>query len=109
MAPQPQMRRPSSSTGDWAQRWTKCARFWTEELLDVRYESFTQRPEQHLRQLCDFLGVTPSFGDLRACSSIVDPSPSRSRDRLPWSDDERREVQAIIEGRPVLAGYDFDS
>jgi hypothetical protein len=80
-----------------------------EELLDVRYESFTQRPEQHLRQLCDFLGVTPSSSYLRACSSIVVPSPSRSRDRLPWSGDERREVQAIIEGRPVLAGYDFDS
>lgn len=85
------------------------SRLAPEELCDVRYESFTKEPEEHLRRLCGFLGVVPSANYLRACGALVDPSPSRSRDRLPWSEDERREVQALIDQRPVLAGYDFDS
>jgi hypothetical protein len=85
------------------------SRLAPEELLDLRYESFTERPEPHLRQLCDFLGVVPSPSYLRACSSVVESSPSRSRDRLQWSEEERRQVQAFIDSRPLLAGYDFDS
>jgi hypothetical protein len=80
----------------------------TEELLDVRYESFAEQPEQQLRELCSFLGVASSSDYLRACASLVKSAPSRSRDRLPWTQGERDEVDALIEGRPVLAGYEFD-
>ena len=85
------------------------SRLGSDELLDIRYESFTEHPEQHLRELCGFLGVTASPDYLRACAALVKPTPSRSRDRLPWSADERREVDDLIERRPVLAGYGFDT
>ena len=85
------------------------SRLGSGELLDIRYESFTEDPEHHLRDLCRFLGVTPSPDYLRACAALVKPTHSRSRDRLPWSADERREVEALIQRRPVLAGYSFDT
>lgn len=80
-----------------------------EELLDIRYESFVEHPEEQLSELCRFLGVTTPFEYLRACASLVEPTSSRSRDRLPWSAGERREVESLIGRRPVLAGYEFDS
>ena len=73
------------------------SRLRPEELLDIRYESFAEHPEQQLRDLCTFLGVAPTAAYLRDCASLVDSSPSRSRDRLPWSVDERRQVEALIE------------
>ena len=85
------------------------SRLGSGELLDIRYESFTEDTEHHLRDLCRFLGVTPSPDYLRACAALVKPTHSRSRDRLPWSADERREVEALIQRRPVLAGYSFDT
>lgn len=85
------------------------ARLDPEELIDVRYESFVERPQEHVGELCRFLGVEPSPAYLAACAARVSPSPSRSRDRLPWSADERRAVDELIGARPVLQGYEFDS
>ncbi len=80
-----------------------------KELIDIRYESFVEHPEEQLGELCRFLGVTAPSEYLRACASVVQPTSSRSRDRLPWSVGDRREVDSLIGGRPVLAGYEFDS
>jgi len=80
-----------------------------DELLDVRYESFTEHPEQHLLELCTFLGVHASADYLKSCASLVHPSTTRSRDTLLWSPAERFEIEAVIERRPVLAGYEFDA
>jgi sulfotransferase family protein len=80
-----------------------------EELIDVGYESFVAHPEERLGDLCRFLGVVPSPAYLRACAGLVEPTPSRSRDRLPWSPGERSLVDALIGRRTVLAGYEFDA
>jgi len=80
-----------------------------DELLDVRYESFTEHPEQHLLELCTFLGVHASADYLKSCASLVHPSTTRSRDTLLWSPAERFEIEAVIERCPVLAGYEFDA
>ena len=84
------------------------ARLSPDELLDVRYEAFADEPARHLHELCTFLGVTAAPDYVEACTALVRPSTTRSRDRLTWSAAERRGVEVLIEQRPVLAGYQFD-
>jgi hypothetical protein len=84
------------------------ARLGPDELLDVRYESFVQRPAESIAGLCRFLGVAAPAAYIQACVPLVRPSGSRSRDQISWSASERREIDTLIERRTFLAGYAFD-
>jgi hypothetical protein len=84
------------------------ARLQPEELLDLRYESFAEHPEHHLAEVCRFLGVSASADYLEACAPLVTRSGSRSRNTLSWSTSQRRQIEMLVEQRPVLTGYAFD-
>ncbi len=80
----------------------------SSELLDVRYESFAADPKQSLAEICHFLDVVPETSYLDACASIVWPATNRTRDKVTWTNDERREVERLIDTFEVLDGYGFD-
>jgi hypothetical protein len=61
----------------------------------------------HLVELCKIPGVDAPRDYLEACGSVV-KSPSPSRDHVRWSEAERHQVEALIDGRPILAGYAFE-
>ena len=84
------------------------ARLGPDELLDVRYESFVQRPAESIAGLCRFLGVVAPASYIQACIPLVRPSGSRSRDQISWSAAQRHEIDRLIERRSFLAGYAFD-
>jgi hypothetical protein len=83
------------------------SRLQPDELIDVRYENFVDSPGRYLVELCTFLGVDAPPDYVDACGSLVRRA-SRTRDQVPWSAGNHREVEALIESHPVLAGYDFD-
>lgn len=76
-----------------------------EELLDLRYEELTANPQEQLRQICEFIGVSADPSYLRDCADRVRGGGSRSREATPWSDADREAVENLIAQRPVLAGY----
>jgi hypothetical protein len=76
-----------------------------EELIDVRYEELTSNPQEQLRRLCEFLGVSADPSYLRDCTVRVRAGGSRSREATPWSDADREAVENLVAQRPVLAGY----
>lgn len=76
-----------------------------EELIDLRYEELTANPEEQLRQLCEFVGVSADPSYLRDCAVQVRAGGSRSREATPWSEADREAVEKLIAQRPVLAGY----
>ena len=84
-------------------------RSWTapEEFLDLRYEEFVERPEQMLREVSGFVGLTVSDDYLRDCAQVVEPV-SRSRDRFIWSVAQRQTVESLIARQSVLTGYAFE-
>jgi len=84
------------------------ARLAPDELFDVRYEALADQPEKLLVELCEFLEVPAPDGYAEGCASVVKRSASHSRDQLSWSAAERREIERLIEERPVLAGYSFE-
>jgi hypothetical protein len=81
------------------------ARLAPDELLDLRYETFSEHPEQQLSDLCRFVGVSTTPDYLRACATIVRSGESRSRDGLTWSTTDQMAIDGLVASRPVLAGY----
>ncbi len=79
------------------------------DVLDVRHESLIAAPEAELERVCRFLGLEPPPGYLRACASIVFPSPRRTRLDTRWDPRATAEVNEAIERFPFLSGYSFDS
>jgi hypothetical protein len=88
-------------------RWIEAVRPHLEpgELYEMEYEQFVADPAASLHALCRFLDVTADPGYLADCAGIVWPSTKRTRDKVTWSDDERRRVDALIAAYPALAGY----
>ena len=80
----------------------------SDELLDVRYETFAADPRNTLAEICRFLGVEPDAGYLDACAGIVWPSTNRTRDAVEWSSAERGGVDRLIDTYGVLGTYSFD-
>jgi hypothetical protein len=79
------------------------------ELLDLSYESVVAEPERRLSEICTFVGVEAPAGYLEACAAVVEPVASGRLRAAAWAPDERRRVEELVAGRPVLAGYSFDA
>jgi hypothetical protein len=73
----------------------------------VRHEDLIADPQGELARLCEFVGVEPEPGYLEACAGIVYESPHRTRDRVEWSDEDRRAVDEIVARHAFLSGYSF--
>ena len=83
----------------------------TDAIIDIRHEQFIQTPRDHLKELCEFLGVEAPPDYLADCASIVYESHHRSRhdEHFRWSASLIDEVKRGIDRYPFLAGYSFDS
>jgi hypothetical protein len=77
-------------------------------VIDVRHEAVIADPKGALKEMCAFLGVTPSDEYLEACAGIVYASPHRSRLEAPWSPELKDAVQRRIDGFAFLEGYGWD-
>jgi hypothetical protein len=83
-------------------------RFAPGELLDLRYESVVADPAGRLSEICTFVGVEAPADYLAACAAMIEPGVRERRRKAAWSADDRRRVEELIAGRPVLAGYSFE-
>jgi hypothetical protein len=78
------------------------------EFLAVRYESINADPAGRMSEICNFIGVDAPEAYQAICRCIVQPTRGRSRDRLDWPPEARREVEELIAAHPLLAGYTFE-
>jgi hypothetical protein len=78
------------------------------DVLTVRHESFVHDPRGELRRIASFLRVEPDESWVEACAALVFESPRRTRDRMPWTDEERDAVQAVIDRYDFFQGYGWD-
>jgi hypothetical protein len=85
------------------------SRFGPGELHEIPYEDFVADPATGLAGLCAFLDVEAEPSYIAACRGLVWPGVRRTRDRVRWSDDDRRRVDALIAGYPVLKGYSWET
>lgn len=78
-------------------------------MVELHHEAFIEQPEVVLRDLCLFLGLKPTDEYLAACAGIVYRSPHKSRTKVTWSSDLRREVEHRIAHVPFLKQYTFET
>jgi len=81
--------------------------FSAEDFLDVRHEALIAEPKDHLRRICEFLGVSAGEEYLEACASIVFRDPRRSRFDVAWSPQLVQRVEGLCGQYEHLSGYDF--
>jgi hypothetical protein len=79
------------------------------ELYELRYEDFTADPERRLRDICAFIGVKTPPGYAEAGAALIEGGGRRGRDMIPWSAAQKVDVETMIEARPALAGYSYES
>jgi len=84
------------------------ARVGDGHVIDVRHESVIADPKGALKEMCAFLGVTPSDDYLEDCASIVYASPHRSRHEAPWTPELIADVKRRMEPFAFLEGYGWD-
>lgn len=79
-----------------------------EELIEFRHEEFVDDPRSTLLDLCQAVGLEADGEYLDACSGIVYKAPHRSRERVSWRPEARKEVERRMSEFPFLEGYRFD-
>ena len=84
-------------------------RLRADEFLMVSHESLLRDPRTELRRICSFLNVQCEDGYLEACASILYPAPSRSRDSISWTPEQRSLIQDRMSRIADLRAYSFDS
>lgn len=77
------------------------------EFLTIRHEQFVADPCTGLRRLGRFIGLQMTDDYIRACASIVFPSPSQSRHKVLWSHEQISRVADELKRYAHLGGYAF--
>ena len=78
------------------------------EVIDIRHEDVVSDPTTSLKRLGAFLDLEMTTAYLQDCASIVFPSPRRTRDASPWTDELVTRVDREAASFGFLGGYSFD-
>lgn len=81
----------------------------SNQLFELKHESFIENPKTHLQELCNFLGVEADDDYLNDCASIVYKSPHKSRHDFPWNKELIEIVKNKIDEFPFLQGYSYEN
>jgi len=94
--------------GNWDAVSTVQERLRAEELFVIRHEALLADPQRELGRLCSFLGVESTDAYLEACATILYRSPSRSRDSIDWTSEQKAKLAALVAKVDALRAYSFD-
>lgn len=80
----------------------------SDDLFELRHESFIDSPKTYLKEICHFLGVNAPNDYLNSCASIVFKSSHKSRYDVQWSRELTDIVKNGIDRFPFLEGYSYE-
>ena len=66
------------------------------------------RPKETLLRLCDHLGVACSEDYVEKCSKVLYGTPSVTRDKVVWTEEQKTRVIQMMKMYPFLKEYSFD-
>jgi len=79
-----------------------------DAVLDIPGHETVLRPKEILQRLCDHLGVKCSEDYFEKCSKIMYGTPSVTRDKVVWTDEQIKKVTEKMKSYPFLKDYSFD-
>ena len=77
-------------------------------VIDIPGHETVLRPRETLQRLCDHLGVTCSEDYFEKCSKVMYGTPSVTRDKVVWSDEQITRVTEMMKSYPFLKDYSYD-
>ena len=77
-------------------------------VIDIPGHETVLRPMETLQRLCDHLGVTCSEDYFEKCSKVMYGTPSVTRDKVVWSDEQITRVTEMMKSYPFLKDYSCD-
>ncbi len=94
--------------GNWEAIERLRARLAPGAIHTLRHEDLVTRPVEVLGELCAFLGVPAPDDYLAAAAGILFRGPSRTRQEVAWTPEQRQAIDAGIARFEGLRGYAFD-
>ncbi|KAL9959650.1 hypothetical protein ACROYT_G032990 [Oculina patagonica] len=79
-----------------------------DAVLDIPGHETVLRPRKTIQNMCDHLGVTCSEDYFEKCSKIMYGTPSVTRDKVVWTDDQIKRVTEMMKNYPFMKDYSFD-
>lgn len=79
-----------------------------KELINVYHEDLIHDPKKELLRLCEYLEVLPSEAYVKDATSVLFPSPTYTRRKLDWKEEQ---IERVNEGKreiSFLERYTFD-
>ena len=83
--------------------------FGEDNVLTLHNSDMVREPRKTLEKLFAFLGVSATEQYFSICADKIYSSPSRSRDLMAWSPEQRESVQKRMEKYEMLNRYNFTS
>ncbi|XP_078370965.1 uncharacterized protein LOC144654642 [Oculina patagonica] len=77
-------------------------------VLDIPGHETVLRPKETLLRLCDHLQVTCSEEYIEKCSEVLYGTPSVTRDKVVWTEEQKARVTQMMKKYPFLKQYSFD-
>ena len=77
-------------------------------VIDIPGHETVLRPRETIQKLCEHLRVTCSDDYLDKCSNIMYGAPSVTRDKVIWTEEQKRRVMQKMKEFPFLRDYSFD-
>ncbi|KAL9971648.1 hypothetical protein ACROYT_G017844 [Oculina patagonica] len=79
-----------------------------DAVIDIPGHETVLRPKETLLRLCDHLQVTCSEDYIEKCSEVLYGTPSVTRDKVVWTEEQKARVTKIMKKYPFLKQYSFD-
>lgn len=79
-----------------------------DAVIDIPGHETVLRPKDTIQKLCNHLGVTCSEEYLKKCSNILYATPSITRDKIVWTEEQKTRVTEMMQNYPFLKDYSFE-
>ena len=79
-----------------------------DAVLDIPGHETVLRPRETLQRLCDHLGVTCYEEYIEKCSKILFGTPSVTRNKVVWTEEQKERVTQMMTNYSFLKQYSFD-
>ena len=79
-----------------------------DAVLDIQGHETVLRPRETLQRLCDHLGVTCYEEYIEKCTKILFGTPSVTRNKVVWTEEQKERVTEMMKNYPFLKEYSFD-
>ena len=79
-----------------------------DAVIDIPGHETVLRPKVTLQRLCDHLGVTCSEDYFEKCSKILFGTPSITRHKVVWTEEQKVRVTQMMNNYSFLREYSFE-